>query len=281
MKKFLVAFLAIIMVLSCVACGSTDPVDTGKNNTDEHETNVSETDELNTDVSETNTPEADVPETDINETDSPKTDAPETEDVFDTPADVGGNDAKEYIFKYTFDNVTSMHEETPEGFALIYHNNLPYELVAGEEGYIKNSTDDGYIFIEDKNFVLNGKSFIFEAEITFTSLPVERESNKGKGSYPLSALSWIRKTDSSAHYDWAFKIDGDGYIYTTSMTDHTGVKLEVGEKYVISAYYTSDGQVKVLVNGKQVGTKLSGKASILGGVILIFIGIEIFVTGIL
>lgn len=32
--------------------------------------------------------------------------------------------------------------------------------------------------------------------------------------------------------------------------------------------------------GKKVGTKLSNKASILGGVILIFIGIEIFVTGI-
>ena len=32
--------------------------------------------------------------------------------------------------------------------------------------------------------------------------------------------------------------------------------------------------------GKSVGTKLSNKASILGGVILIFIGIEIFVTGV-
>ena len=32
--------------------------------------------------------------------------------------------------------------------------------------------------------------------------------------------------------------------------------------------------------GKTVGTKLSSKASILGGAILIFIGIEIFVTGI-
>lgn len=32
--------------------------------------------------------------------------------------------------------------------------------------------------------------------------------------------------------------------------------------------------------GKKVGTKLSNKAAILGGVILIFIGIEIFVTGI-
>lgn len=32
--------------------------------------------------------------------------------------------------------------------------------------------------------------------------------------------------------------------------------------------------------GKKVGTKLSNKANILGGVILIFIGIEIFITGV-
>ena len=32
--------------------------------------------------------------------------------------------------------------------------------------------------------------------------------------------------------------------------------------------------------GKKMGTKLAGKANILGGVILIFIGIEIFVTGV-
>ena len=36
-----------------------------------------------------------------------------------------------------------------------------------------------------------------------------------------------------------------------------------------------------LVIGKKFGTKLSGKASIFGGVILIVIGIEIFITGIL
>ena len=35
-----------------------------------------------------------------------------------------------------------------------------------------------------------------------------------------------------------------------------------------------------LIIGKKVGTKISGKANILGGVILIFIGIEIFITGI-
>ena len=32
--------------------------------------------------------------------------------------------------------------------------------------------------------------------------------------------------------------------------------------------------------GKTIGTKIAGKASILGGAILIFIGIEIFVRGI-
>ncbi len=36
-----------------------------------------------------------------------------------------------------------------------------------------------------------------------------------------------------------------------------------------------------LVIGKKFGTKLAGKAQILGGVILIFIGIEIFITGII
>ncbi len=35
-----------------------------------------------------------------------------------------------------------------------------------------------------------------------------------------------------------------------------------------------------LILGKQFGTRFAGKANILGGVILIFIGIEIFVTGV-
>lgn len=35
-----------------------------------------------------------------------------------------------------------------------------------------------------------------------------------------------------------------------------------------------------LIIGKKAGTKLSGKASILGGVILILIGLEIFITGV-
>lgn len=35
-----------------------------------------------------------------------------------------------------------------------------------------------------------------------------------------------------------------------------------------------------LIIGKKVGTKLAGKANILGGVILIGIGIEIFVKGV-
>ena len=35
-----------------------------------------------------------------------------------------------------------------------------------------------------------------------------------------------------------------------------------------------------LLIGRKFGTKLAGKASILGGIILIAIGIEIFVTGV-
>lgn len=36
-----------------------------------------------------------------------------------------------------------------------------------------------------------------------------------------------------------------------------------------------------LVIGRKAGTRMAGKASILGGVILIFIGLEIFITGVL
>ena len=35
-----------------------------------------------------------------------------------------------------------------------------------------------------------------------------------------------------------------------------------------------------LAIGKKFGTKFAGKASIFGGVILIFIGLEIFITGV-
>ena len=248
--KLLALFLALVTcVAAFAACGET-AVTTDAPETDAPQTNTPEIDTPDTSAPETNAPETDAPETE-----APETGAPETEDVYDTPSDVGGNDEKEYIFNYTFDNVNSMYDEVPSNFSLGFVDSLPYELVPGEEGYIKNSTDDGYIRISDREFSLVGKSFIFEAELTFNSMPVERESNKGKGSYPLSVLSWVRISPTSANYDFAFKLDGDGYIYTTSMTQHTGVKLEVGKKYLISAYYTADGQVKVLVDGKIIGTK--------------------------
>lgn len=240
MKKFIALLLSMLTLLSCAACGGPAETTVGGNETDPSVADPTVTD---------------APETDAPETDAPTTSAPETDDPYDTPTDIDKTDEREYIFNYTFDNVTSINEESPAGFELTAHNNLPYELVAGENGYIKNVKDDGYVFIEDKNFVLNGKSFIFEAEMTFTSMPVERESNKGKGSYPLSILSWIRKNSEYQHFDFAFKMDGDGYVYTSSTTQHTGVKLEVGQKYVISAYYTAEGQIKLLINGKQVASK--------------------------
>ena len=244
MKRFIALMLAALTIISCAACGGPADTTVGDDITDP----------VVTDVPETNAPEGDAPVTDAPVTAAPETNAPET-DAFDTPTDVGGGDTKEYIFNYTFDNVSSLNAESPDGFVLDYHKNLPYELVGGENGYVKNSTDDGYLAIHDNNFLLPGKSFVFESEMTFTSFPVERESNKGKGSYPLSILSWVRIAPTAQHYDFAFKLDGDGYIYTTSMTEHTGVKLELNKKYVISAYYTAEGQVKVLVNGQQVGAK--------------------------
>lgn len=49
---------------------------------------------------------------------------------------------------------------------------------------------------------------------------------------------------------------------------------------VIIAVVTFAICVAGLLIGKKFGTKLSGKASILGGVILIFIGLEIFIKGV-
>ena len=219
MKLKIVAFLvAVLTVVSAfAACGTVEETESGDAVVIDTET-------------ETET------ETDAETQGDTET---ETGDEFDNPAwNEDASDERKYLFKYTFDNVKSMKAEDNADFALTYHSSYPFELVGGENGYIQNKGDDGYIFITDKNSRLNGKSFIFEAEMTFNSMPVERESNKGKGSYPLSILSWIRKNDSKASYDFAFKMDGDGYIYTTSMTQHTGVKLEVGRKYVISAYYT-------------------------------------------
>lgn len=238
MKKLLALVLALITLVSCVACGGPTETTVG--------------DDI-TEAPETNAPETNAPETDAPETAAPETNAPETTDEFDTPAVVEPTDTREYIFNYTFDNVNSLNDESPEGFT--FSPSVPYELVKGEDGYIKNSTDDGHIAISDKNIMLEGKSFIFEAEMTFTAMPVERESNKGKGSYPLSILTWVRTDAAGPSYDFAFKVDGEGYVYVSSTTEHTGVKLEVGQKYVIGAYYTAEGQVKVLVNGQLVGTK--------------------------
>ena len=49
---------------------------------------------------------------------------------------------------------------------------------------------------------------------------------------------------------------------------------------LIIAFVTFFICIAGLVIGKKFGTKLSNKASILGGVILIFIGLEIFITGV-
>lgn len=58
-----------------------------------------------------------------------------------------------------------------------------------------------------------------------------------------------------------------------------GLLMAVVASLIIAAVTFVICMIGLLI-GKKVGTKISGKANILGGVILIFIGIEIFVTGI-
>ena len=162
---------------------------------------------------------------------------------------------RNYAFNYTFDNVTSLDSEAAEGFKLTYNKSYPFELVAGADGYIRNTNKDGHIMIEDTEGALNGKSFIVEAEITFTSLPVSKDN----GQYPIRVLRWIRAGEDQGkaynHIDDAFRIDADGKVYFNSTTVPTDFVLKENEKYTIKAYYTKDGQLKLLINGDEVGTK--------------------------
>ena len=49
---------------------------------------------------------------------------------------------------------------------------------------------------------------------------------------------------------------------------------------VIRQAFSLGGLILGLILGKKFGTKLAGKASILGGIILILIGAEIFIKGV-
>jgi putative Mn2+ efflux pump MntP len=63
-----------------------------------------------------------------------------------------------------------------------------------------------------------------------------------------------------------------------TISEYNG-KMAVAASLIIAAvtFLICMGGLQI---GKKVGTKLAGKASVLGGIILIAIGVEIFVTGI-
>lgn len=63
-----------------------------------------------------------------------------------------------------------------------------------------------------------------------------------------------------------------------TIADHTALMAAVSA--LIIAVVTFIICITGLIIGKKVGTKLAGKANILGGVILIAIGIEIFIKGV-
>ena len=63
-----------------------------------------------------------------------------------------------------------------------------------------------------------------------------------------------------------------------TISEYNG-KMAVAASLIIAAvtFLICMGGLQI---GKKIGTKLAGKASVLGGIILIAIGVEIFVTGI-
>jgi len=236
-KWIALLFIGGLLMLSTAACENGD-IETGREDVTTAEVEV-----------ETTTPAATDTETDDEMT------ASSSQAETETPGEELTDLHSDYLLWMDFDNVTNLREQCPKGFYMSFAGGMPYTLVSGSDGYIKNSTDDGYVFLEDKEQVLQNRDFLFETEIVFHSMPVERESNKGKGSYPLSVMSWIRKgADGSAYYDYAFKMDGDGYIYMVS-NKHTGVKLETDTKYQITVSCTASGEMQVYVDGKRIGSK--------------------------
>ena len=83
---------------------------------------------------------------------------------------------------------------------------------------------------------------------------------------------------------WALIVQGiatsiDALSVGFTISDHNFLMAFVSSLIIaIVTFFICSGGLYI---GKKFGTKISGKASILGGAILIFIGIEIFIKGII
>ena len=178
------------------------------------------------------------------------------------PEDEGGEeDVKKMIFDYDFAAASA----DPEGFSLALET---MELIAGA-GY-KNSANNGILRVVDKNVQLKGKSIMVEADITFDTLPHKAD---GVTNFPLSIISWIRKTASETRYDWAFKLDDEGYLYIKDTSTRTETKIEAGRRYTFGVLYDeNESTLQVYVDGVLVGVNKFAPKELIGSSLRFFDG---------
>ena len=245
MKKILSILMVIIMLAATLAsCG--EPAET--------------TDAPETEPSVTDAPDA--PATDAPVTEAPVTDAPESEFVVpDDPVfDENEEEKKNYVFNYDFSG----------GVKQIENYNIKtegWDYVA-DGGYIKNSTDNAQLAVTDSQLFLSGKSFVLEVDLSFDELPHIAD---GVTNFPLSIISWIRKTNSSTFYDWVFKLDNDGFFYVKDTSTKTEVKIDANKKYTIGLFFDDkNSQSKIMVDGEVVGVRSLASRDEISSVLRVF-----------
>jgi len=251
--------MALTTFAACfAACGGSDsdskPKDTEANKTDLPETSPSETEPTVTEpvVTEPTVTEPTVTDEPLEVPFDPTFD-PDKEEVEDV--------LKKTIFEYDFTAGTA----DIEGFALALDS---MELVPGK-GY-KNTSQNGILRVNDTNVQLKGKSIMVEADITFDTLPHKAE---GVTNFPLSIISWIRTTPNETRYDWAFKLDDEGYIYIKDSGTRTNTKIEAGKRYTFGVIYDeNESQLMVYLDGELVGTNKFAPKELIGSSIRFFDG---------
>ena len=194
--------------------------------------------------------------TDAPTTDAPTTDAPVTDESADVPdaptfdPDKEEEEPKAIVFEYDFENLDASGIKSIDNFPI---NAAGWQVVTGENGYIKNTSPNGQLTIKDTALALAGKSFVFEVDLTFTTLPHKAD---GVTNFPLSVLSWIRKSEKQTFYDWVYKLDDQGYFYVKDTNTRTDIKIEANQRYTLGVYIDdANSTAKIMIDGKIVGTR--------------------------
>ena len=194
--------------------------------------------------------------TDTPETNAPVTDAPAPDGGSDIPDDPTFNpdeeqeEPKTIVFEYNFEGLDASGIKNIENFPITADG---WEVVPGENGYIKNTAANDQLAIKDEKLALSGKSFVFEADVTFTVLPHKAE---GVTNFPLSVLSWIRKSTKTTFYDWLYKLDDGGYFYIKDTDTRTDIKIEANKKYTLGVFIDdANSGAKIMIDGNVVATR--------------------------